>query len=106
MWSGGFGIGVASVRDWWSVELVDLEDVVRANCGDGLGGAGKYDGCAIVIGVGSVLGVSVVAGEGRSGVLGEAFDLHCRREKLFNVSGEGGFDAVVGGFLDGGCGNV
>jgi hypothetical protein len=38
---GGVGMGVASVGDWWSVELVDVEDVVGANCCNGLGGAGK-----------------------------------------------------------------
>jgi hypothetical protein len=102
VWSGRVGIGAASVRDEWSVELVVVEDVVRANCGDGLGGAGKCNGCAIVVGVGSALGASVVAGVGRSGVLGETFDLHCRCEKIFDVSGEGGFNAVVDGFLDGG----
>ncbi len=83
MWSGGVRIGVASVRDRWSVELVDLKDVVRANCGNELGGAGKCNGCAIVVGVGSMLGASVVAGVGRSGVLGETFDLHCRCRKIF-----------------------
>ncbi len=103
MWSGGVGIGVASVGGGWSVQLVDMEDVViGANCGNGLGGAGKCNGCAIVIGVGSALGASVVAGVGRSGVLGERFDLHCRHEKVFDVSREGGFDAVVDGLLDGG----
>jgi hypothetical protein len=30
VWGGGVGIGVASVRDGWSVELVDVEDVVGA----------------------------------------------------------------------------
>ncbi len=79
-----------------------MEDVVKVNCGNGLGGAGKCNGCAIVVGVGSVLGTSVVAGVGRSGILSESFDLHCRCEKIFDVSGEGGFDAVVDGFLDGG----
>jgi hypothetical protein len=102
VWSGGVGIGVASVRDGWSVELVEVEDVVGANCGNGLGGAGKCNGCAIVVGVNSVLGASVVAGVGRSGVLGETFDLHCRCEKIFNVSGEGSFNVVVDGLLDGG----
>ncbi len=102
MWGGRVGIGVASVGDGWSVELVDVEDVVGANRCNGLGGAGKCDGCAIVFGVGSALGESVVDGVGRSGVLGERFDLHCRREKIFDVSGEGSFDAVVDGVLDGG----
>ncbi len=74
MWGGGVGIGVASVGDGWSVELVGMEDVVRANCCNGLGGAGKWDGCAIVVGVGSTLGASLVAGVGRSGVLGEMFN--------------------------------
>ncbi len=101
-WSGGFGIGVASVGDRWSVELIDLVDVVGANCGNGLGGVGKCDSCAIVISVGSALGASVVAGVGRSGVLGETFDLHCRHEQLFDTFREGGFDAVVDGLLDGG----
>ncbi len=41
MCGGGVGMGVASVGDWWSVELVDVEDVVGANCCNGLGGAGK-----------------------------------------------------------------
>ncbi len=67
-----------------------------------MGGAGKCDGCAIVVGVGSVLGASIVAGVGRSGVLGETFDLYCRPEKIFDVYGEGGFGAVVDGVLDGG----
>ncbi len=64
MWSGGIGIGVASVGDWWSVELVDMEDVAGANCGYGLGGAGKGNSYAIVVGVGRALGASVVAGVG------------------------------------------
>jgi hypothetical protein len=81
VWSGGVGIGVASFGDGWSVDFVDVEDVSRANCGNGLGGAGKCDGCAIVVGVGSASGASVVAGVGRSGVLGETFDLHCRCER-------------------------
>jgi hypothetical protein len=102
VWGGGVRIGVASVGEGWSVELVDMEDVVGANRCNGLGGAGKCNGCAIVVRVGSTLGTSVVAGVGRSGVLGERFDLQCRREKIFNVSGEGGFDAVVDGILDGG----
>ncbi len=32
MLGGRVGIGVASVGDTWSVELVDVEDVVGANC--------------------------------------------------------------------------
>ncbi len=62
MWGGGLGIGVAPVGDGWSVELVDVEDVVGANQCNGLGGAGKCNGCAIVIGVCSALGASVIAG--------------------------------------------
>ncbi len=101
MWGGRVGIGVASVGNGWSVELVDVEDVVRASCRcNGLGGAGKSDSCAIVIGVSSALGASVVAGVGKSGVLGETFDLHCRCEKIFDVSREGGFDAVMDSVLD------
>ncbi len=100
MWGGGAGIGVASVGDGWSVELVDVEDVVGANRCNGLGGAGKCDVSAIVVGVGSALGTSVVAGVGRSGVLGETFNLHCRCKKIFDVSGEGGFNPVVDGGLD------
>jgi hypothetical protein len=102
VWGGRVGIGVASVGDGWSVELDDVEDVVGANCCNGLGGAGKCNGCAIVVGVGSTLGASVVAGVGRSGVLGEMFNLHCRCEKIFDVSGEDGFDLVMDGGLDGG----
>ncbi len=102
MWGGGVGIGVTSVGDGWSVELVDMEDFVGANPCNGLGEAGKCNGCAIVIGVGSMLGVSVIANVGRSGVLGETFNLHCRCEKIFNVSREGGFNPVVDGGLDGG----
>jgi hypothetical protein len=102
VWSGGVGIGMASVRDGWSVELVNVEDVVRANHCNGLGEACKCNDCAIVVGVGSALGTFVVACVGRSGVLGEMFDLHCRHEKIFDVSGEGGIDAVVDGALDGG----
>jgi hypothetical protein len=102
VWGGGVGIEVASVWDRWSVELVDVENVVGANCCNGLGGAGKCDGCAIVVGVSSTLGTSVVAGVGRSGVLGEMFNLHCKREKIFNVAGEGGLNPVVDGGLDGG----
>jgi hypothetical protein len=30
VWGGGVGIGVASVGDGWSVELVDMEDFVGA----------------------------------------------------------------------------
>jgi hypothetical protein len=99
VWSGGVGIWVASVGDGWSVELVDVEDVVGANCGNGLGGAGKCNGCALVLGVGSALGASVVAGVGRSRVLGETFVLNWRCEKKLDVSGEGGFDAVMDGFF-------
>ncbi len=95
MWGGGVGIGVASVWDGWGVELVDMEDVVRANHCNGLGGAGKCNGCAIVVRVSSTLGASVVTGVRRSGVLGEMFNLHCRCEKIFDVAGEGGFDLVV-----------
>ncbi len=102
MWGGRVGMGGASVGDGWTVELVDVEDVVGANCCDELGGAGKCNGCAIVVCVRSALGASVVAGISRSGVLGETFDLHCRHEKIFDVSREGGFDAVVDGGLDGG----
>ncbi len=100
MWGGGVGIGVASVWDGWGVELVDVEDVVRANRCNGLGGAGKCNGCAIVVGVSSTLGASVVTGVRRSGVLGETFYLHCRREKIFDVAGEGSFDPVVDGGLN------
>jgi hypothetical protein len=89
-WGVGVGIGGASVGDGWSVEPVDVEDVVGANRCNGLGGAGKCDGCAIVVGVGSALGASVVAGVGRSGVLGETFNLHCRGKKIFDVSREAG----------------
>ncbi len=64
MWSGGVGIRVASVGDGWSVELVDVEDVVGANYGDELEGTGKCNGCAIVVGFSSTLGASVVAGVG------------------------------------------
>jgi hypothetical protein len=64
VWSGGVRIRVASVGDGWSVELVGVNDVVRADCGDGLRGTGKGIGCAIVVGVGSALGASVVAGVG------------------------------------------
>ncbi len=95
MWGGKVGIGVAPVGDRWSVELVDVEDIVGANRCNGLGGAGKCNSCAIVVGVGSMLGGSVVAGVGRSGVLSETLNLHCRHENIFNVSGEGGFDPVV-----------
>jgi hypothetical protein len=79
-----------------------VEDVVGDNRCNGLGGAGKCDGCAIVVGVGSALGASVVAGVGRSGVLGETFNLHCRPEKIFDVAGEGDFDPVMDGGLNGG----
>ncbi len=82
---------MASVGVGWSVELVDVDDVV-----------GKCNSCAIVVSVGSALGASVVVGVGRSGVLGETFDLHCRHGKRFDVSGEGGFNAVMDGVLDGG----
>jgi hypothetical protein len=95
VWGGGVGIGVASVWDGWDVELVDVEDVVSANSCNGLGGAGKCNGCAIVVCVSGALGASVVAGVRGFGVLGETFNLHCRREKIFNVAGEGGFDPVV-----------
>jgi hypothetical protein len=37
VWGGRVGIGVASVWDGWSVELVDVEDVVGANRCNGLG---------------------------------------------------------------------
>ncbi len=96
MWSGGVGIRMASVRDRWRVELVDVEDNVRANRDDRLGGAVKSDRCAIVISVGSPLGTSVVAIVCRSGVLGEMFNLHCRHEKIFDVSGKFGFGWCVG----------
>jgi hypothetical protein len=79
-----------------------VEDVVGANLCNGLGGADKCNGCAIVVSVGSTLGASVVASVSRSGVLGDTIDLHCRCEKRFNVSGEGSFNAVVDGVLDGG----
>ncbi len=79
-----------------------MEDVVGANHCNGLGRAGKCNGCAIVVGVGSALGASVVTRVGRSGVLGETFNLHCRHEKIFDVAGEGGFDPVVDGGLNGG----
>ncbi len=100
MWGGGVGIGMASVWDGWGVELVDVEDVVRANRCNGLGGAGKCDGCAIVVGVSGALGASVVTGVRRSGVLGETFNLHCTREKIFDVAREGGFDPVMDGGLN------
>ncbi len=102
MWGGGVGIGVASIWDGWSVELVDMENSVGANRYNELGGAGKCDDCGIVVGVGSTLGASVVAGVSRPGVLGETFNLHCRCEKIFNVAGEGGFDPVMDGGLKGG----
>ncbi len=91
---------MASVWDGWSVELVDVENVVRANCCNGLGEAGKCNGCAIVVGVSSVLGASVVTSVHRSGVLGERFNLHCRLEKIFDVAGEGGFNPVMDGGLN------
>ncbi len=97
MWGGGVGIGVASVLDGWGVELVDMKDVVRANLCNGLGAAGKCNGCAIVVGVSGALGTSVVTGVRRSGVLGEMFNLHCRRENIFDVAREGGFDPVMDG---------
>ncbi len=99
MWGGGVGIRVASVWDRWIVELVDVEDVVGANPCNGLGGAGKCNSCAIVVGVGSTLGTSVIAGVDRSRVLGETFNLHCRREKIFNVDREGIVHAWVGQIL-------
>ncbi len=91
---------MASVWDGWGVELVDVEDVVRANSCNGLGGASKCNGCAIVVCVSGLLSASVVAGVRGFGVLGEAFDLHCRREKIFDVAGEGSFDPVVDGCLN------
>ncbi len=100
MWGSSVGIGVASVWDGWGVELVNVEDVVRANSCNGLGGAGKCNGCAIVVSVSGALGASVVTSVRRSGVLGEMFNLHCRREKIFNVAGEGGFNPVVDGGLN------
>ncbi len=100
MWGGGVGIGVDSVWDRWGVELVDVEDVGRANHCNGLGGAGKCNCCAIKVGVSGTLGASVVTGVRRSGVLGETFNLHCRREKIFDVGREGGFDPVMDGGLN------
>jgi hypothetical protein len=100
VWGGSVGIRVASVWDGWGVVLVDVEDVVRANGCNGLGGAGKCNGCAIVVGVSGALVASVVAGVRRSGVLGEMFNLNCRREKIFNVAREGGFDPVMDGGLN------
>ncbi len=100
VWGGGVGIRVASVWDRWGVELVDVEDVVRANSCNELGGAGKCDGCAIVVCVSNALGASVVAGVRGFGVLGEMFNLHCRHEKIFNVARDGGFDPVVDGRLN------
>ncbi len=100
MWGGSVGIGVASVWDGWGVELFEVEDVVRANHCNGLGGAGKCSRCAIVVDVSGTLGTSVVTGVRRSGVLGETFNLHCRREKIFDVTGEGGFDPVMEGGLN------
>ncbi len=76
MWGGGVGIRVASVGDGGSVELVDVEDVVGANCCNGLERAGKCNDCAIVVSVNSALGTSVVAGVSRSGALGETSSLH------------------------------
>ncbi len=100
MWGGGVGIGVASVWDGWGVKLVDVEDIVKANHCNGLGGVGKCNGCAIVVGVSGMLGTSVVIGVRRSGVLGETFNLHRRREKILDVAGEGSFDPVVNGGLN------
>ncbi len=63
MWRGSVGIRGGSVWAGWGVEIVDVEDVVRANCCNGLGGAGKCGGCAIAVGVSGMLGASVVTGE-------------------------------------------
>ncbi len=63
------GRGMAQRGDWLCVELFDAQDVVWANCGDGLGSAGAGDCSAEVVVVGSQLGAAAWVNIGQGGNL-------------------------------------
>ena len=76
-------------------------EVVRADSGNRLGGAGTRDGCLEVIIVSSELGAATGVDISSGRVLFEAFNLHGGVKKEGDVAGEGGVDAVTNGGVDG-----
>ena len=92
---------MAERRDWFSVEFLDMWEVVWAYRGNGLGGACTRDSRAEVIVIGSELGATIGIDIRGRRVLLQTFNSHGRIEKEGNVSGEGGVDAVTNGGVDG-----
>jgi hypothetical protein len=92
---------VAERRDLFSVKFLDMWDVVRANSGDRLGGAGTRDSRTVVIVVSSELSATTGVDVCCRRVLLQTFNLHGRIKKEGNVTRERGVDAVTNGGVDG-----
>jgi hypothetical protein len=95
------GRRVAERRDLFSVKFLDMWEVVWANSGNRLGGAGTRDSRAEVIVVSSELSTTTGVDIRCRRVLLQTFNLHGRIEKEGNVTREGGVDAVTNGGVDG-----